>query len=276
MNTTTKIIYKRIILYSILAFFAIFYLMPIYMTIITALKDPREINLLTSWSLPSQIYWQSFADAFERLKANIFNSMILTITAALLSSLIGSLNGYILSKNKFFGSNLIFILLLFGMFIPYQIILIPLFTVLKSLGLYGSLSGLILAHVVYGIPIVTLIFRNYYDQLPMALIESARMDGAGYFQIYFYIIMPLSLPGFVVALIWQCTQIWNEFLWGITLTRGSSNPITVALSDMAGGQAVKWNLPMAGSLIAALPIVIIYIFLSKYFIRGLFSGSVKE
>jgi glucose/mannose transport system permease protein len=161
------------------------------------------------------------------------------------------------------------------MFIPYQIILIPLFRVLRQIGLYGSLGGLVLAHVVYGIPIVTLLFRNFYDQIPNEIMESARLDGAGYFPIYGKIILPLSIPGFVTVGLWQVTQIWNEFLWGITLTRQAANPITVGLSKLAGGQAVSWNLPMAGALITALPVLIIYIFLGKYFIRGLLSGSVK-
>jgi glucose/mannose transport system permease protein len=246
------------------------------MTFITALKSPEAIAKMSAWIPSFPLHWDSFIEAFDRLKSNILNSVILTVVATGISALIGSINGYVFAKNKFFGSNIIFILILFGMFIPYQIILIPLFNLLNFLELYGSLSGLILAHVVYGIPIVTLIFRNYYEQIPQAMIESANIDGAGFFKTFFHIILPLSLPGFVVVTIWQTTQIWNEFLWGICLAKGDNTPITVGLSDMAGGQAVSWNIPMAGSIIAALPIVLIYIFLSKYFIQGLFSGSVKE
>jgi glucose/mannose transport system permease protein len=189
---------------------------------------------------------------------------------------LGSLNGYVFSKWKFKGSDVIFTLFLFGMFIPYQVILIPLFQTLRAMHLYGGLPGLILAHIVYGLPITSLIFRNFYAQIPTALIESARLDGAGFFSIYLRIVFPLSIPGFVVTSLWQFTQIWNEFLWGICLTRHTSNPITVGLANLAGGQAVTWNLPMAGSILAALPVLAIYIFLGRYFIRGLLAGSVKE
>ncbi|MGD9201351.1 MAG: carbohydrate ABC transporter permease [Chitinispirillia bacterium] len=268
--------YQRILFYVVLIILSLINCIPVYMTFITALKSPEAIAKMSAWIPSFPLHWDSFIEAFDRLKSNILNSVILTVVATGISALIGSINGYVFAKNKFFGSNIIFILILFGMFIPYQIILIPLFNLLNFLELYGSLSGLILAHVVYGIPIVTLIFRNYYEQIPQAMIESANIDGAGFFKTFFHIILPLSLPGFVVVTIWQTTQIWNEFLWGICLAKGDNTPITVGLSDMAGGQAVSWNIPMAGSIIAALPIVLIYIFLSKYFIQGLFSGSVKE
>jgi len=189
---------------------------------------------------------------------------------------IGSLNGYVFSKWSFPGSELLFTLVLFGMFIPYQIILIPLFRLLRAIRLYGGIPGLVLAHVVYGIPITSLIFRNYYAKISTSITECAQIDGAGFFATYFRIMVPLSAPGFVVVSIWQFTQIWNEFLWGITLTRQAANPITVGLAQLAGGQAVNWNMPMAGSLIAALPVLLVYIFLGRYFIRGLLSGSVKE
>jgi len=267
---------KRVMLYAVLVLAAAAYLVPMYMTVITSLKDPADINLITAWSPPARMYWKSFSDAFELLGAKFYNSVILSVSATALSALIGSLNGYVFSKNKFAGSEVIFTLFLLGMFIPYQIILIPLFQVLRRVGLYGSLAGLILAHVVYGIPIVTLIFRNFYDQIPESMIEAAKISGARYFGIFWRIIFPLSIPGFVVAGIWQFTQIWNEFLWGITLTREEAKPITVGLAQLAGGQAVSWNLPMAGSIIAALPVLVVFVFLGKFFIRGLLAGSVKE
>jgi glucose/mannose transport system permease protein len=266
---------KRIFLYFVLAFFMLLFLVPMYMTVVTSLKRPAEINLLTAWEWPTKPYFASFSNAWKLLGPNMRNSLILTLSATVISAFLGSLNGYIFSKNEFHLSELIFTLLLFGMFIPYQIILIPLFQVLRNLGLYGSLYGLILAHVIYGIPIVTLLFRNFYDQIPSDILESARLDGAGFFGIYGRIMLPLSMPGFVTVGIWQVTQIWNEFLWGITLTRQESNPITVGLSQLAGGQAVSWNLPMAGALITALPILTVYVLLGKYFIKGLLSGSVK-
>lgn len=246
------------------------------MAIVTALKDPANISLPTAWELPEKFNWRSFPEAFGLLKSNIASSLILTVCATALSTVLGSLNGYVFSKWKFKGSELIFTLFLFGMFIPYQVILIPLFQTLRAMNLYGGLPGLILAHVVYGLPITSLIFRNFYAQIPTALVESARLDGAGFFSIYTKIVFPLSIPGFVVTSLWQVTQIWNEFLWGICLTRHEDNPITVGLAQLAGGQAVSWNLPMAGSIMAAFPVLMIYIFLGRYFIRGLLAGSVKE
>ncbi|WP_291327006.1 carbohydrate ABC transporter permease [Desulfovibrio sp. UCD-KL4C] len=274
--TASRITPGSILLYGILILLALFFLMPAYMAVVTALKPPAEIDLSTAWELPSKFHWSSFYDALTLLKSNIVSSIILTVCATTLSTILGSLNGYVFSKWKFKGSELVFTLFLFGMFIPYQVILIPLFQTLRAMNLYGGLPGLILAHVVYGLPITSLIFRNFYTQIPTALIESARLDGAGFFSIYTRIVFPLSIPGFVVTSLWQVTQVWNEFLWGICLTRHADNPITVGLAQLAGGQAVSWNLPMAGSIMAAAPVLLIYIFLGRYFIRGLLAGSVKE
>lgn len=262
-------------LYGGLLLLAAVYLLPAYLTLVTSLKFPGDISLPQSWDLPPTVNYGSFADAIALLKPNIINSVILAVSATLLSTVLGSLNGYVFSKWKFPGSEIVFTLFLFGMFIPYQVILIPLFQTLRAINLYGGLPGLILAHVVYGLPITSLIFRNFYAQIPDSLMESATLDGAGFFSIYTRIIFPLSIPGFVVTSLWQFTQIWNEFLWGICLTRHTSNPITVGLAQLAGGQAVSWNLPMAGSILAALPVLLIYILLGRYFIRGLLAGSVK-
>ncbi|WP_319581728.1 carbohydrate ABC transporter permease [uncultured Pseudodesulfovibrio sp.] len=271
-----KITFGNVFLYGTLAVLSLFFLMPAYMAAVTALKLPADISLPTAWEWPSVVNWASFSDALVKLKPDFINSLILTICGTAGSTVLGSLNGYVFSKWKFKGSDVIFTLFLFGMFIPYQVILIPLFQTLRAMNLYGGLPGLILAHIVYGLPITSLIFRNFYAQIPTALIESARLDGAGFFSIYLRIVFPLSIPGFVVTSLWQFTQIWNEFLWGICLTRHTANPITVGLANLAGGQAVTWNLPMAGSILAALPVLAIYIFLGRYFIRGLLAGSVKE
>lgn len=262
--------------YVVLVLFAVGFLLPAYMTVITAIKNPSEISLSTAWIPPSTPDWSSFYKAVRQVVPNFTNSLILTVTATLISAVIGSLNGFVFSKKAFRGSEIVFTFFIFGMFIPYEIILIPLFRLLRHLGVYGTLGGLIGTHVVYGIPIVTLLFRNYYDQIDNALVEAANMDGAGYFGLYFKIFVPLSLPCFVVVCIWQFTQIWNEFLWGITLTSEGSQPITAKLSRLAGGEAVRWNEPMAGAIVAALPVLVIMIFLGKYFIRGLLAGSVKQ
>jgi len=197
------------------------------------------------------------------------------VPAALLSAMLGSLNGYVFSKWKFRGSELIFPLILFGMFIPYQSILIPLVRFMQTIHLYGGIPGLVLVHVIYGIPITTLIFRNYYATVPTEVLEAARMDGAGLLGIYRWVMLPLSPPSFVVVLIWQFTSIWNEFLFAIILTNPSQWPITVALNNLAGTQIVEWNVQMAGALLAAVPTLLIYIFLGRYFMRGLMAGALK-
>jgi len=266
---------RRALMYAVMALAALYYLVPVYMMLVTALKEPIAINLATAWRLPERWNWASFSQALSALYPKLLNSLVLTVSAAAASALLGSLNGYVFAKWPFAGSKAIFALMLFGMFIPYQSILIPLFGFIKSIGLYGSIWGLVLVHTVYGLPITTLIFRNYYMEIPDSLIESTSIDGAGFFGIYRWVVFPLSLPGFVVVVIWQFTQIWNEFLFAVTLSNPASQPITVALAQLSGGEAVKWNLPMAGAILAALPTLLVYVLFGKYFIRGLLAGSVK-
>jgi glucose/mannose transport system permease protein len=265
----------RWLMYVLLITGVVMFLVPIYMVVVTALKQPADINLSTTWQLPRVWNWASFQQAWVAFLPKLKNSFVLTIIASLVSAMIGSLNGYVLSKWSFRGSKLMFSLMLFGMFIPYQSVLIPLFSFVKAIGLYGTIWGLIVVHVIYGLPITTLIFRNYYVDVPDSLVEATSIDGAGFFGIYRYVIFPLSVPGFVVVIIWQFTQIWNEFLFAVTLSKTASQPITVALAQLAGGEAVKWNLPMAGALLAALPTLLVYIIFGRYFIRGLLAGSVK-
>jgi glucose/mannose transport system permease protein len=274
MSTSKRV--RRFLIYAALIILSAIYLMPAYTVIVTSLKSPDQINTNTTWSLPSSWHFASFKDAWDGFRPNLWNSVRMVIPSTLLSALMGSLNGYVLSKWKFKGANVLFPLMLFGMFIPYQSILIPLFQFLNDIGLYGGIPGLILVHVIYGLPITTLIFRNYYAEVPTEMIEAGKIDGAGFFGIYSRIVFPISMPGFVVVIIWQFTQAWNEFLFAVTLTSGTGNePITVALSNLAGGRAVQWNLPMAGAILAALPTLLVYIVLGRYFIRGLLAGSVK-
>lgn len=305
----------RILLYLLLILAAIFYLLPIYILVVTSLKSYAEVNLATMWSLPHGIGLDSFRQAWfgdpakgtQGLANNFFNSFKLAIPATIISAMLGSLNGYVLSKWKFRGANLVFTLILFGMFIPYQSILIPLVQTLQTLGrttrpwidaitawnlpvfftwvksllityipAYGTIGGLVLVHVVYGIPITTLIFRNYYAGIPDELVEASKIDGAGFGGIYRFILFPISMPAFVVVLIWQFTSIWNEFLFAIVITnKAEVQPITVALNNLAGSFIVEWNVQMAGALMAALPTLIIYILLGRYFMRGLLAGSLK-
>jgi glucose/mannose transport system permease protein len=275
----------RIGLYVLLVLFALIFLVPVYVLLSSSFKSFAEVQDLSRlWSPPTGIHLESFASAWSGipekglrgLSQNMLNSIYLTVPATLLSAMIGSLNGYVLSKWQFRGSNVLFQLMLFGMFIPYQSVLIPLTQTLARIGLGGTIWGLILVHVVYGIPITTLIFRNYYAEVPKDLIEAASIDGAGILSIYWHIMFRLSLPGFVVVIIWQFTNIWNEFLFAVSILQTPAlQPITVALRNLAGSQIQEWNMIMAGTLIAAIPTLLIYIVAGRYFIRGLLAGSVK-
>lgn len=266
---------SRVLIYGLLIGMSILFLVPVYMVLVTSFKSIDQVSLPTMWQFPTRFTLESFARALDRLAPNFLNSTVLVFWATLLSSMLGSMNGYVLAKWRFPGANILFPLMLFGMFIPYQAILIPLVQFLRSIGMYGGLPGLILVHVVYGIPITTLIFRNYYAEVPNEMLEAGQIDGAGFWKLYRHIIFPISLPGFVVVIIWQFTQIWNEFLFGVTITGPESQPITVALQNLAGSQIVEWNVQMAGAFLAGLPTLLVYIFLGRYFIRGLLAGSVK-
>ena len=280
-----KKVLLRVLLYIILTFFAILFLIPIYVLVVTGLKVFQEVDLNKMWALPNfnfssfkeiSIRFSSFQSAIEKLSPNILNSFLLAIPATLISSFLGAMNGYILSKWKFKGADVVFPLILFGMFIPYQSILIPLVQFLNLIHLYGTIPGLILTHVVYGLPITTLIFRNYFAEVPDELLESGFMDGCGFFGTFLRILLPISAPGFVVTFIWQFTNVWNEFLFAVSITPNPKlQPVTVALQNLAGSQIVEWNIQMAGAIIAALPTLLIYIFLGKFFIKGLLAGSVK-
>ncbi|HEX5807105.1 MAG TPA: carbohydrate ABC transporter permease [Anaerolineales bacterium] len=261
-------------LYIPLLAMAVFYLLPMYVMVITGFKSFDEVDLRTMWDLPRGIAFDNFIEAFSKLAPSLGNSFLMVIPSALISSALGSLNGYILAKWKFRGADVIFPLILFGMFIPYQSILIPLVQFMNAIGVTG-LPGLALAHIIYGIPITTLTFRNYYAGIPDELLEAAKIDGATMLGIYRHILLPLSLPSFVVVLIWQFTSAWNDFLFAVVLTGNQDWPITVALNNMAGSQIIAWNVQMAGSLLAALPTLLVYIFLGRYFLRGLLAGSLK-
>jgi len=267
---------KKHLLYIPLVFFAIIWLLPLYVMLVTGFKGFEEISLKTMWNLPASIRFDNYLEAFGKLAPNLWNSINMVIPAAIISSILGSLNGYLLSKWKFKGSDIIFPLILFGMFIPYQAILIPLVQFMKSIDLYGGLPGLVLTHVIYGIPITTLTFRNYYASISNELLEAASVDGSSMLRTYWSILLPISIPSFAVVLIWQFTQAWNDFLFAVVVTKPEFWPITVALNNMAGSQIIAWNVQMAGAFITALPTLLLYLFLGRYFLRGMMAGALKE
>ncbi len=276
----------RSFIYLILGLFALYYLMPLFVMVVTSLKSMDEIRAGNLLALPTNpsfeawgIAWNSACTGVqcEGLKGYFFNSVIMVIPAVAISTLLGAINGYVLTKWKFPGSNVIFGLLLVGCFIPFQVILLPMAKLLGLIGLAGSLTGLVIVHVIYGLAFTTLFFRNYYITIPDELINAARIDGASFWTTFFKIILPLSIPIIVVSTIWQFTQIWNDFLFGVIYSAGEQQPITVALNNLVNTSTgvKRYNVDMAAAIIAALPTLFVYVVAGKYFVRGLTAGSVK-
>lgn len=266
----------RILTYVLLVGFSAVFILPIYMMVVNGLKSATEVSVATMWRLPSALSSGGFAEAWAKLSPSFVNSLIVSVTATVASCLIGSITSYVLVLWGFRGCRLVTALIVFGMFIPYQSVLIPLVLFTQRIGLYGTLTGLIVVHVIYGQAVNTLIFGNYYRSVPKSLIEAARVDAAGVMKIYWRIILPLSPPAFVVAAIFQFTNIWNDFLFGVTIVPNpASQPVTVALNNLSGSYSVDWNVVMAGAVIAATPTALLYILLGRFFMRGLVSGSVK-
>jgi glucose/mannose transport system permease protein len=266
---------SRTLRWLALVFFAIFFLLPVYVLLVTAFKSPAEVDVVHMWALPKSLSLASFQAVWPKLTTGMVNSLILAIPSALISSIMGAANGFVLAKWRFPGADVVFPLILFGMFIPYQAVIIPMFQTMIDLKLYGGLDGLILVHVIYGLPITTLIFRNFFVGLSDEIIEAARVDGAGMLRTFAYIGVPLALPAFAVAIIWQFTSAWNDFLFGVVLTRTQFNPVTVALNNIAGAQTVPFNEAMASAFLASIPTLLVYLLLGRFFMRGLMAGALK-
>jgi len=267
---------RRVTLYILLIFFAFLFLLPLWTLITTSLKTDEDVIYTTPVEPPLSPTTEPLITAFNLMKRSLLNSFTFTIAAMILSCLLGSINGYILTKIRFRGSNMVFLFFTIGIFIPYQAVLVPLVLTISKLGLYNNIGGLILTHTAYGIPITTLLFRNFYALIPDSVIMAAKTDGAGTWTIYRRIVLPLSLLPFVVAAIFQFTSIWNDFLFGVALARGpGARPASVELANLMGTTAVTWNLLMAGTLWYALPVLVIYFALAKYLMRGYMAGAVK-
>jgi glucose/mannose transport system permease protein len=267
----------RTVTYALLVLFLLIVLMPAYVLIVTSLKSGREIGVNGQWSLPAHWTLASWRKAWTALGPSFMRTFELAIPVALISSFMGSANGFVLSRWRFPGADVVFTLILFGMFIPYQAVMIPLREIVQTIGLPPGIPTLVFAHCVYGIPICTLIFRNYYaTTVPVELIEAGRVDGAGLLRTFAWLILPISIPGFVVTIIWQFTSAWNDYLFAIFLSNTSNGPITIALNALAGAQSPDYAASMAGALIASLPTLVVYIVLGRWFIGGLMAGSVKN
>lgn len=276
----------RVVLYALLALFCIYYLLPLYVMVVNSLKPLSEITaggmmaLPGDWTIaPWQSAWSSAQVGVEAtgLRPYFVNSILMVVPAVALSTILGALNGYVLTKWPFRGASILFGLLLFGCFIPFQMVLIPMARMLGLMGLAGSVPGLIFVHLVYGIGFSTLYFRNYYAAFPTELVRAAQIDGAGFFTIFWRILLPSSGPIAVVCIIWQFTNIWNDFLFGASFSDFDSQPMTVALNNLVqSSTGVKeYNVHFAGAIMAALPTLLVYIVAGRFFVRGLMAGSVK-
>ncbi|MFF0265780.1 carbohydrate ABC transporter permease [Kribbella sp. NPDC004536] len=267
---------SRTVRYVLLLLFLLFVLIPVYVVLITSFKNSTDTTAARQWSLPQVWTLDPWRNAWTVLQPYMIRSLSLAIPAAIISSLIGSVNGFVLARWRFPGANLVFAFILFGMFIPYQAVMLPLRVTFTDLNVTRGIPTLIIAHCIYGIPICTLIFRNYYATIvPNEIIESARVDGAGLVQTYARIILPISISGFVVTLIWQFTSVWNDFLFALFLTQQNNGPVTLGLAALAGGQKVDYAASMAGALITSFPTLIVYILLGRWFIGGLMAGALK-
>ena len=276
----------RVALYTVLLVAAAFYLIPFIVMLITSLKDVEEIRTGNLLSLPAALNFDSWAKAWSSactgsscsgISPYFMNSFQIVLPAVAISTLVGAINGYVISLWKFRGSDLFFAAMLVGCFIPFQVILLPMAQTLGWLGIANTTSGLVFVHVVYGVAFTTLFFRNFYQSIPSELVKAARLDGAGFFTIFYRIILPVSTPIIVVTVIWQFTQIWNDFLFGVAFSGFDTQPVTVALNNLVntsfGGK--EYNVDMAAAIIAALPTLAVYVFAGKYFVRGLTAGAVK-
>lgn len=276
----------RALIYTALLIFAFYYLLPLYVMLVNSFKPLEEIRQGGMLNLPQQWTIEPWLSAWSTaqigvqptgLKPFFINSILMVVPAVAISTIVGALNGYVLTKWQFRGSNIFFGLLLLSCFIPFQIVLIPMARVLGFLGIAGTIWGLILVHVVYGIGFTTLYFRNYYEAFPTELVRAAQIDGASFFQIFWRILLPSSGPIIVVSVIWQFTNIWNDFLFGASFSGANSTPMTVALNNLVSSSTgvKEYNVHFAAAILAALPTLIVYIVSGRYFVRGLMSGAVK-
>lgn len=276
----------RVLIYTVLIVGTLIYLLPVFVMVVTSFKSLAEIRQGNMLALPVDATLASWVDAWNTacigltckgIKIFFLNSIRMVVPAVLISVGLGALNGYVLTKWRFRGHQWIFGMMLFGCFIPFQAVLVPMAQVLGKIGIANSVTGLVFVHVVYGIGFTTLFFRNYYEAYPSELIKAAMIDGAGFFKTFFRILLPSSGPIIVVSIIWQFTNIWNDFLFGASFTSGDSLPMTVALNNLVNSSTgvKEYNVHMAAAMIAAIPTVIVYVLAGKYFVRGLMAGSIK-
>ncbi len=266
---------SRAVKYALLLLFLVLILMPAYVLFVTSFKTIGDATPSRAWQLPTEWQVDGWRRAWETLAPALARTFSMVIPAALISAFIGSMNGFVLSRWRFPGADIVFTLILFGMFIPYQAVMIPLAQLMQALSVPSGVPSLIVLHTIYGLPITTLIFRNYYAGVPHELIEAARVDGAGMLRTYASVMLPISMPAFVVVLMWQFTSAWNDYLFALFFSNSRNGPVTISLNFLASGQLQDYSASMAGALIASVPTLVVYILLGRYFVGGLMAGSVK-
>jgi glucose/mannose transport system permease protein len=277
---------RRVALYAALFAFAAFFLVPLVVVVLNSFRTFEEVMQSSVIGIPRVWRWQNWVEAWgsyciagkcSGISPYMWNSVVLVVPATILSTLFGASNGYLLSLWRFKGADLVFGVVTFGVFLPVQMKLVPWAIVLRDLNLSSSVGGLILIHVVQGMCFTTLFCRNYYLNVPADLIRAAKIDGANFLQIFWRIVLPLSPPILIVTVIWQFTNIWNEFLYAITFSEGSHRPVTAALMAFSANiaQPREYGIESAAVLLAALPTLLVYVFAGKYFLRGLTAGAVK-
>ena len=267
---TQAMIGRYVVLVALVGIF----LLPVYVLVVTAFKDPSQVSPSQMWSLPDSLSIDTFREVWPVLEDGFRNSLVMAVPAAVISSFLGAANGFVLSKWRFPGADLVFPLILFGMFIPYQAILIPLNQTMRDLDMH-NLTGLTLVHIIYGLPITTLIFRSYFGSVSDELIDASQVDGAGMLRTFAFVALPIAIPAFAVSIIWQFTSAWNDFLFGLVLTARDEWPVTIALNNIAGAQVVPFHQAMAAALLASIPTLLVYVFMGRFFMRGLMAGALK-
>ncbi|WP_435170131.1 carbohydrate ABC transporter permease [Falsirhodobacter sp. 1013] len=277
---------RRIMVYGALLLVSVYYLLPLWVMVMTSLKGMPEIRMGNIFAPPVDITFEPWVKAWssactglncDGLSRGFWNSVLITVPATVLSIGVAAVNGYALVNWRFRGSEVFFAILIFGAFIPYQVMIYPLVIILREIRLMGSVAGVILVHVIFGMPIITLLFRNYFASLPPELFKAARVDGAGFWGVFLRVLVPMSLPIFTVAVILQVTGIWNDFLFGVIYTRPDSYPMTVQLNNIVNSvQGVReYNVNMAATLLTGLVPLSIYFLSGRMFVRGIAAGAVK-
>jgi len=277
----------RWLLYAVLASFALFFLLPLVVVVLNSLRTAVEIGTTSVIGWPAGLAWQNYADAWggyciaqrcEGIRPYMLNSLLMVVPATILSTALGAIAGYSISLWRFRGDTVAFAIVIMGVFLPEQMKLIPWALVLRELGLTNTIAALVLIHTVQGMSFTALFCRNYFIGIPQDLMKAAKVDGAGYFRTFWRIVLPLSPPILIVAVIWQFTGIWNEFLYGVTFTSGAQQPVTaalIAISVTAPTDVPQYGVQSAAVLLAALPTLLVYFFGGRYFLRGLTAGAIK-